>query len=139
MTILVTVLLVLIALTTSAAAYTCNASGCTWRSSYTEPSMLTNGQPLTDLMSCTLTYTTSIDAAPDLAAKTFVVPASKPQGGGAISQDFTDPTMLPSHTYRITETAACTNGAATGPAGAPAVLLMNNGVAPQPPGPLQLQ
>jgi hypothetical protein len=123
-------------------AYTCDTTGCTWQTSYTEPATLTNGQPLTDLQSCTATYTVSKDgAASDPAlTKSFVIPASKPAGGGVVVKNNSDPGMLPPHTYAITERIACTSTAfgASAPS-APASLPMNSGVALPPATNLTLQ
>lgn len=109
--------------------YTCNASGCTWNTKFTEPSTLTNGQPLTDLTGCTVSYTTAVDGGTPGSAKTYTIPASKISGGGAVNVNNTDPTMVPSHVYLITATVACNSTAfGTGPSSAPATLPMNNGV-----------
>lgn len=122
-------------------AYTCNASGCTWQSGYTEPSTLTNNQPITDLAGCTASYVTSVDGGAAGATKTFTIPPSRPQGGGVIAFNKTDATMLPPHTYTVTETIACTSTAfGTGAATAPTALPMNAGVTVTvPPGVLNLQ
>lgn len=122
--------------------YTCDTTGCTWETKYTEPATLTNGQPVTDLTSCTATYTVSKDgAAPDpTLGKSFVVAASKPAGGGAIVKNNSDPAMLPPHTYTIAETVKCTSTAfGTSAPSAPANLLMNSGVAPGGAAGVQLQ
>jgi hypothetical protein len=133
-------LLALLLVPVVAHAYTCNASGCTWNSGYTEPSTLTNGQPLTDLTGCTASYTVSVDGATAGAPKTFAIAASKPQGGGVISANNTDATMAAPHTYRVTETVACNSTAfGTGVPGAPATLLMNNGVTTSPATGLTIQ
>ena len=124
---------VLVALVGTAFAdpWTCNAGGCTWNSKYTEPSTLTNGQPLTDLADCTASYTTSVDGNPPGPAKTFVIAATRPTGGQLAQKLNTDATMIPPHTYTVTETVACrSTSLGTGAASAPASLLMNNGVAP---------
>lgn len=114
--------------------YTCNGSGCTWSTQYTEPSTLNNNQPLTDLASCTATYTIAIDGAQAGAGKTFLIPASRPSGGQVVTRNNTDATMIPGHTYRISETISCTSVAfGTGAQSAPGMLLMNNGVSPNPP------
>ncbi len=132
----------LMAVSTAGHAYTCDTTGCTWQTSYTEPGALTNGQPLTDLQSCTATYTVSKDgAASDPAlSKSFVIPASRPAGGGVIVKNNSDPAMLPPHTYAITERVACASTAfGTSAPSAPASLLMNSGVAPSPSGAPTLQ
>jgi len=116
-------------------AYTCDTTGCTWSTSYTEPATLTNGQALTDLVTCTATYTVSKDGATPLpaATKSFVIPASKPSGGGVVTKNNTDATMLPPHTYAIQETVVCASTAfGTSAPSAPGSLLMNSGVSPNP-------
>lgn len=129
---IVTALLVL-ALAVPASAYTCNQSGCTWTTSYVEPSALTNGQPLTDLASCTLIYTTSVDGGAPGPAKSVASAASKPSGGGTINKTITDAAMAPNHTYAISEVVTCTSTAfGTSAPSASATLPMNNGVAPNP-------
>lgn len=121
--------LLLLALAAPVGAYTCNASGCTWQTNYTEPGTLTNGQGLTDLIGCTASYTKAVDGGAPSAPVTFAIPASRPQGGQAVTANRTDASMSPNHTYAIAETIACTSTAfGTGPAGAPGALLMNNGV-----------
>lgn len=114
---------------TAAHAYTCNASGCTWQSSYTEPSTLTNGQPLTDLTGCTASYSTSKDGGAASGPQSFVIAATKPQGGGVATKNNSDATMTPGHIYVINETVACNSTAfGTGQPSSPATLQMNNGV-----------
>src|SRR5882724_12231451 len=127
---IVTALLVL-ALAVPASAYTCGSSGCSWVSSYVEPAALTNNQPLTDLASCTLTYTTSVDGGAPGPAKTVTSAASRPIGGGTISKTITDAAMAPNHTYAISEVVTCTSTAfGTSAPSASATLPMNNGVSP---------
>ncbi len=127
---LLSALLLGLAMIGAADAYTCNAGGCTWNSSYTEPSTLTNGQPLTDLTGCTMTYSKAVDGGAPGSGGSFVIAASKPAGGGAILSDHLDATMLPGHTYVVAETVACNSTAfGTGlssPSSNP--LPMNNGV-----------
>ncbi len=114
-------------------AYMCNSTGCNWESDYTEPSTLTNGQPLTDLSGCTLSYTTAVDNAAPGPAKTVTVVASKPGGGGAMVKTNTDAAMVPGHTYTIAETVSCTSTAFGTSAPSPAAsLTMNNGVTVNP-------
>lgn len=117
-----------------AEAYTCGSGGCTWDSGYGEPVTLTNGQPLTDLVNCTISYTTAVDGGTPGPAKTVSVPASKATGGGSISKTNTDAAMVPGHTYAISETVTCTSTAfGTSAPSAAAALTMNSGVAPNPP------
>ena len=123
----------LLASISAASAYTCNAQGCDWETGYTEPGTLTNGQALTDLTNCTANYTTSIDGAAPGPVKTFSIAASRPQGGQVVTKRNTDATMLPNHTYLVSETVTCTSAAfGTSAPSAPASLLMNNGVSPSP-------
>jgi hypothetical protein len=124
----------------SAWAYTCNGTGCTWNTRYTEPSTLTNAQPLTDLTGCTATYTFAVDGGAPSAPKVFAIAASRPTGGQLVNKTNIDATMAPGHTYLISETVACASTAfGTGAPSAPATLLMNNGVAPSPGTGLTLQ
>lgn len=124
----------LCAITSTGYAYTCNASGCTWQTGYTEPATLTNGQAITDLQSCTATYKVSVDGASPGPSKSFTIAASKPAGGGVIAFNFTDATMVAPHTYAISETVKCTSAAfGTGADTLPSSLSMNNGVTVPPP------
>lgn len=122
-------LLALVVAPTAARAYTCNASGCTWQTSYTEPSTLTNGQALTDLTGCTATFTTAKDGGAPGSPQSFAIAATRPQGGGVATKNNSDATMTPGHVYAISEAVACNSTAfGTGQPSAPALLQMNNGV-----------
>ena len=60
----------------------------------------------------------SVDGASPGTAKSFTIAASKPAGGGVIKFNFTDGSMVPPHTYAISETVKCTSaafGAGAGP------------------------
>lgn len=66
------------------ATYT--GSGATFTIQYTEPTLLQNGQPLANLTGTNLYWKLDTGAETKL-----VVPATKPQGGGAVSRDLTVP------------------------------------------------
>lgn len=121
--------------------YTCDAAtGCTWQTGYVEPATLTNGQPITDLVNCTATYTTAVDGGAPGPAKTFTIAASRPTGGQAVTKNNTDATMAPPHSYLISETVKCTSATMGTSAPSPsAILLMNNGVTPAATGAPTLQ
>ena len=128
--------IVLLIAVRAALAYTCNASGCTFEFTYTEPTTLTNGQPLSDLVNCTISWSKAVDVAAAVAQAPVSVPASRPQGGTAIVKVITDPTALPNHVYAVQATGAtCTSTAfgTSAPSAAGNVLPMNNGVASSPP------
>lgn len=120
------------------AAYTCTpTTGCTFNITIPEPTTNTAGLPLTDLASCTASWSKSVDGAAPVAQAPVVVPASKPTGGGTVVKPVTDATAVAPHVYAVQVTGvACTNtGGVQGPPGpASNVLQMTNGVAPSPPG-----
>lgn len=126
-------LIVVLLIPTAVHAYTCNSAGCSFEADYTEPATLTNGQPLTDLTTTTISYTVSTDGGAPGAAKVVSVPASKPAGGGVIAKTITDAALTPGHTYTISATVTATSTAFGTSASSPsASLLMNNGVSPNP-------
>src|SRR6185295_15969495 len=49
----VLIVLVAIALWPSLAGAECSGAGCTWQTTYIEPSLLTDGAAITDLVNCT--------------------------------------------------------------------------------------
>ena len=61
-------------------------SGATFTIGYTEPTLLQNGQPLTNLTGTNLYW--KLDAGTETK---ILISASKPQGGGAITRDITVP------------------------------------------------
>src|SRR5258705_13799894 len=69
----------------SAFAFTCTATGCTFTLSYTEPTTNTAGGPPA-LTSTTAFYT--IGTGPE---KSIVTPASSANGGGVITKQVTEP------------------------------------------------
>lgn len=107
----------------SAEAFTCTTTGCTFNALYTEPTTVQTGAPLTNLTSCTVSYTTAQNGGIPGPAKTVVVPASSPNGGGAINRPITDASLLPGHNYAVVARVACTNPSGTGPQGAASVPL----------------
>lgn len=131
-------LLLTLASAASASAFTCNDSGCSFTISYNEPTTLSNGDPLVDLASTTSSYTVSVDGGPASAPKTTVSPASSLGGGGKITQEITDPTLLPGHVYTIVATAAASNAAGDSVASTPGDLVINRKPAVKPSRPNSL-
>lgn len=74
------VLALLFGIVSSVEAYTCTINTCLVTLSYNEPTTYVSGAPLTNLQDTVLTY--QLDNG---ANQTLTTPASKPQGGGAIS------------------------------------------------------
>jgi hypothetical protein len=64
-------------------AETCDATGCTWTATYTEPDKDTAGNPLAGQGA--LLKTTIFQQVGTAAPTSVDVPATKPAGGGAIS------------------------------------------------------
>lgn len=82
MTIFISLMLLLFAV--SAQAETCTGDQCTYHASGTEPSTKVGGAPLDNLKQIVLTpKLNGVTQAP------VVIPATKPQGGGAFSKQLT--------------------------------------------------
>ena len=73
-------LLLMASLASSASAFTCTGASCVATVSYTEPTTYVSGAPLTNLQDGVVTF--QLDGG---ATQTLTIPASRPQGGGAIS------------------------------------------------------
>jgi len=114
-----------------AAAFTCTATGCTFNARYTEPSTNQTGAPLDNLTSCTVAYTTAINAGTPGLAQAIIIQASSSNGGGTIDQAITDTALVPGHNYTIAATLACTNPSGTGASvAAPALAILRAGEVP---------
>jgi len=87
-------LFALVTLVGNAEAFTCTPTGCTFNAKYTEPTTVNTGAPLTNLSSTTVSYQIAVDGAAPGAAKTVSVPASSPNGGGAIVKAIVDPALV---------------------------------------------
>ena len=119
----------------TAQAFTCTPTGCTFEALYTEPTVGTTGSPLTNLTSCTVSYSIAIGAGAPGLAQTVVVPASSPTGGGAIVRPITDSALIPGFNYTISGGTACANPAGTGPtlSASPLPIARAGEVPPAPP------
>lgn len=114
--------IVLLATVAPVSAFTCTPIDCTFVVKYNEPTTVGTGAPLNNLTSTTITYTIGVDGGAPGAPKTVVVPASSPNGGGAITRNVTDATLLPGHNYINSVTVLATNPAGSSPASPAATL-----------------
>ena len=112
---LVGILMILAALVLSsyglAAAETCDATGCTWTVSWTEPTLLQGGGALTNLTKTTLTMTVGAGTP-----VTLDVAATKATGGGAVSATSPKALIAPGSKAAVTFTVTATNPYGTSPA-----------------------
>jgi len=112
----------LLLLPTAAAAFTCTPTDCTFIVKYTEPTTVVTGAPLNNLTSTTITYTITVDGLTPGPVKTVVVPASSPNGGGAITRNVPDTILVPGHNYVISATVLATNPSGNSPSSPAATL-----------------
>ena len=117
----------------SAQAFTCNGTGCTFATLYTEPTTVNTGAPLTNLQSCNISYAIAVDGGAFGVAKVVNVAATSPSGGGAVNRAITDPALLPGHNYAINGSVACLNPSGLG-ASTPANVLAIPRAGEVPPG-----
>ena len=93
-----------------AMAFTCTPTGgCTVDLSYTEPSTVAGGGPLTNLTSTTYTISIATDGAAPVALPPVVIPASRAQGGGVITRSVSLPTVVTGHSYVVSAVIFATN------------------------------
>ena len=112
-----TILALLIALLLApiaAGAYTCTTADCTPTVTYAEPSTYVSGQPLTNLQDGLYSY--QVNGGP---TQQLVVPASRPQGGGTITNTTIKVPLTVCQTATVTGSivARTTVGGVSAPAG----------------------
>ena len=100
---LVTLALVLLA-ASPVAAFTTSPTGVTPTTTYTEPTTVVGGAPITDLISTRIYWKLS-----NGAETMITIPATKPTGGGAITYSGTSMPVLPCQKDVITENITAVN------------------------------